>query len=209
MLQLLLRNFPGVHGSDEEVLPYFVVESKDSNLVTRYPWRVGEKIYLRHLVDFGFRVIVIVRDGRDVMVSQRLPGSDDYYIKQSYQWARAVEEYLPAINEMPESVRMAKYEALVTHPEKELLALGDFLGFNSPKDPTHLTTPGDWTTASYVIGDRAYIQSNLIGRWKDPKHKARIRWLLADSVVRESMCRLLVQLGYEKDDSWAEEYSAL
>lgn len=119
----------------------------------------------------GARFVNMLRDGRDVLVSQMNTGAFD---KTPEQIARGWVSTHQRFRQMLESGRMRglelRYESLVTQPEVEVRRLCDFLGVGF--DPAMLEYyKHDLTIygAEHLSADRVSkpIDSTRVGRWRN------------------------------------------
>ena len=62
---------------------------------------------------------------------------------------------------------------------------------------------GDLEQLVFEMGGIHPLSTTSIGRWKQDKHKERIKEQLAAS---PEIVDLLIELGYEQDDEWTKDY---
>lgn len=134
------------------------------------------------------RMIVVLRDGRDVCVSmarharRHSPsaspilaappegGMADALVEQVAQlYAQYAADYFAAGSAHPERVRIVRYEDLRGSPRRELAALLGFLG--APDDPAFVeATVRDHDLGRTSAGggrDRLFLGEGRVGVWKD------------------------------------------
>jgi hypothetical protein len=97
-------------------------------------WADKTPHYVHH-VDFllsvwpDAKVVVLVRDGRDVALSlKRLPFGPNNAWAAAQWWARGVRAGRKAVERHPDRVRCVRYEDIVADPEGEVRSLCGFLG---------------------------------------------------------------------------------
>jgi hypothetical protein len=147
----------------------------------------------------GPRFIVTSRDPRAVLTS-RHSGRPDYYV--SIERWRAIFAHIRYVRVAPD-VTVVDYGDLVRDPRSIQSRLVESIG-EDPAAPfesfTDAVPEGFKTTA--LNGVRPIDTASLY-KWRERQHADRIRELL--SKVPE-LTSLLVEEGYEPDDSWAAGY---
>lgn len=151
--------------------------------------------------DPNLHVVCMIRDPRDVVVSEhgRAPG-------QYYAGLRCWKTYLPFWRKTRDHPRFTtiKYESLVTHPDivqGRLMESMPFLEMEAPFSRYHeVAQPSDMSDMSVAAlrGVRP-IAPTSVGRWRN--HLARVAGQLQ---LHGSISEDLIELGYEEDDSWLE-----
>src|ERR687897_3165379 len=99
-------------------------------------WADKTTHYVHHL-DFLLsvwphaKVVVLVRDGRDVALSlKRLPFGPNNAWAAAQWWARGVRAGRKAVERHPDRVRCVRYEDLAERPSEQVRAVCDFLGLS-------------------------------------------------------------------------------
>jgi len=145
---------------------------------------------IRKLHGNRFRMIHIVRDGRDVILS-RHPRNPGLYWVEPERWIADVREGLKYTSD--DHVYLVRYEDLVTDYETAITGICSFLD---------LPVTGElleWHRHATVRQNRALpkpvseIYGSSIGKWKDPAVAERVNELES----WEEAARLLEKLGYE------------
>jgi|GEM_PF-2886823 len=162
----------------------------------------GYAIIMRDLaVAFpGARFIHIVRDGRDVVNSMihsdhhRNVGCDwalDFRAACK-TWAAHVEAALRYEDTEPRRVLRVYFESVSTGNDEEFKRIHDFLELPYEEATTRLFKEGKRLNSSFSAKERDRM------RWQNS-------WTDEQRALFGRICGpLLVRLGYEKDDSWAE-----
>jgi hypothetical protein len=142
------------------------------------------------------KIIHIVRDGRDVMLSKHPKDSEKYWITPQ-RWVRDVKAGLKFKGHP--SVLTVKYEKLVKNFHETVQKICDFTGenFTEKNYPKEIM---DWTCHTNIKKSRSWrksvreLDSGSIGKWKKPQNRRRAGELLKDPKVKE----LLKELEYIK-----------
>jgi len=142
------------------------------------------------------RVVVLVRDGRDVALSlRRMPFGPNNAWAAAQWWARGVRAGARAQREHPDSVLTVHYEALAERPQEQVQRLCGFLGLGYDEDMLAL----DHVDPTLIVPDQAAwfptlfdgINTSAVGRWQREMSR-RDRRIFAALAGAE-----LEQLGYE------------
>ena len=155
--------------------------------------------HVRHIAemlnDFGrrARIIHIVRDGRDVVLS-RHPIYGQNYVSIE-RWINDVKAGL-AFEKHPQ-VLTIKYEALVLNPEKETQRISDFLRLNKGLDFVNFYIKTSSKEHNALFAPVQGLYSDSIGVWRKSSST------MTDAFVsNRDAYNLLMRLGYlEKDSS--------
>ena len=119
----------------------------------------------------GARIVVLVRDGRDVALSlRRMPFGPNNAWAAAQWWARGVRAGARAQREHPEAVLTVHYEALAQHPQEEVRRLCGFLGLGYDEDMLAL----DHVDTALIVPEQAAwfptlfdgINTSAVGRWR-------------------------------------------
>jgi hypothetical protein len=138
---------------------------------------------------YNYRIISMVRDPRDVLVSKHASDLSKYWVSP-IAVIRNCEEYLKNLNN-PE-VLFVRYEDLVTNPYREMNRISFFTGFtyrNSFTDFYKLEVATHPIHKS-LNGPRK-IDTYSIGNWKRKEHRRRMKEVMTDQLKD-----YIVKLGY-------------
>jgi len=161
------------------------------------PNNVRELEYIFREFRNRVKIILMIRDGRDVITSLH-PLRKGYYITVE-RWIKDTALTLSYMNH--ENVLIVPYESLILHFEYTMRKILDFTG--NDFDPKVL----EFTRFSGVQSHDAFhgqklkgISSGSLERWKDDKHKERVRLLTTNAEAMEIMNQLeQYQKQFEKD----------
>jgi Sulfotransferase family len=154
----------------------------------------------------GARVVVLVRDGRDVALSlQRMPFGPNNAWAAAQWWARGIRAGARAQREHPEAVLTVRYEDLAARPRDEVPRLCAFLGLRYAEDMLAL----EKTDPTRIVPDQASwfptlfegINTQAVGRWRREMSRRDQRIFAALAGVE------LEQLGYDAAREPAAELS--
>jgi hypothetical protein len=155
----------------------------------------------------GARIVVLVRDGRDVALSlRRMPFGPNNAWAAAQWWARGVRAGARAAREHPDAVLTVHYESLAQRPQEEVQRLCGFLGLGYDADMLAL----DNVDPALIVPDQAAwfptlfdgINTSAVERWKR-EMSARDRRIFAALAGAE-----LRLLGYEVPAGEAPAVSA-
>ena len=173
--------------------------------------------YIGHLFDNipGLRIVVMVRDGRDVVCSmkvrwQQTDGSESAFAKGLNRWTKENLQWLK--HQDHSRVLMVKYEELVKDLEPTITTVLGFLGegFEPAIMDFHLSNK-NYLHQSQVDTAPEAVQRNIklfrnwqvhqpifdgSGRWKSEMSENE------KSTFKETVGELLIRLGYVHDLSW-------
>lgn len=139
----------------------------------------------------NFRLIHIIRDGRDVVLSKHPTRKDEYWVEPS-RWVRDVKMGL-AKKEHP-AVLTIKYEDLIKRYEKTVEGICRFLDIPVSNEIIN------WHQFTTVRKNRALyspiqqINDSSIGKYALPEHAERLKYFMEN----EEAVGLLKDLGYLK-----------
>lgn len=137
-----------------------------------------------------FKLIHIIRDGRDVVLSIHPTDRTRYWVEPS-RWVHDVQKGLD-FKEHP-NVHTIKYEDLLMNYPKVMEGIAHFLSLDFSQELKQ------WHKHAKVRRNRAYfsevgkIQTKSIGKWKRTKDQQRVKQLYDEPGALE----LLERLGYE------------
>lgn len=167
-------------------------------------------------------LIASLRDPRDLVTSKHKSVPDDYFVGADHCYfapvGRKPEFTAPGIIPIhnaivqtvnsglfPQGVFLLKYENLVADPAgvQRLLAEnldmefeGSFSDFHKAAIPEGL---------SRALNGVRPVEVNRVQKWRKPEHRARV----IDQFTRfPDLHKIVVGLGYEKDESWFDDFKA-
>lgn len=168
---------------------------------------------IKDILAAGFKIIYIIRDGRDIMVSHH-PKRDRRYHVNPVRWIETSAEILEYLDNP--RVLLIEYEDFVSDTEKAMELISKFLrveysqnykNFHEDKEIAEgIDIKGHMATG---LGDKGArpISKDSTGNWKLKEHKDRISSLVnGPKEDFERFCDLLIKFGYEKDNSWADAF---
>jgi hypothetical protein len=149
------------------------------------------------------KIILMLRDPRDVLTSQRkMSGRDrEEYVVGFARWRKYYQHFRMQWDRCDSL--LVRYEKLVTEVETEQKRIETFTG-----EPTVVSfrsfheVPRSDFDISTLNGLRP-VENSLLCRWKQPRHRERIA-----AALREipELPRALRELHYESDESWIEQW---
>jgi hypothetical protein len=148
------------------------------------------------------RIVVLVRDGRDVALSIRaVPFGPNNVYAAARWWARGIRAGIEAERRFPEQVLTVRYEDLVADPETHVGRVCEHLGlgYNSEMLAIERSGPGKVVPgqAAWFAGVSEGITNAASGLWRTemPEADRRVVVAVAGAELRE--------LGYEADEGAA------
>lgn len=149
------------------------------------------------------RVILMVRDPRDVLTSRHVLRGPEAYFQDIAEW-REYHAYYRYHKDQPDTM-VLRYEDLVGDTDAVQKRIDEFTGEVSerPYKEFHKEKREDFDTIP-LNGVRP-VDQKTVGRWATAKHAGRI-----EQILREvpDFPQVLVELGYEKDEGWVERWRA-
>ncbi len=149
------------------------------------------------------RFIVMNRDPRSVLTSVHVSQPGNYWVSVSrwrhcflhWKWACQFPDVLPI-----------RYEDLVTRPNDVESQIKDFTGWTTsqPFQSFHEEIPRSFDVRA--LNGLRELDADNRNRWRQECHRARIQALLSEL---PELPDVLIELGYEKDDSWTCEYTGI
>ena len=159
-------------------------------------WLKFVKTSFLHYYVESLKVIICVRDGRDVLTSYHYLKPNEYWVKPK-RWIKAVHRMLPLRNHA--NVLIVKYENLVKQPHEEMNRIGKFLKLSFAHDwieNFYKEIPPDlWMTLP--LNSVRPIDQKSVGRWMNPGHQHRIE-IIYEKWGSE-IDQLLSELGYRQN----------
>lgn len=139
---------------------------------------------------YGYKVIFMVRDPRDVLVSKHNSNKDIYWVELKYIF-RLCKEYLKNIHNP--NVIFIRYEDFVTQPERELDRISSFIGCSYHKDFYKFFERKEAKVKeNQSLGTPRKIDTFSIGNWRREEHQERIK-----EVSSDILDYYIYRLGYE------------
>lgn len=164
---------------------------------SKYPglWRVLEEAFEYY---DGLRVVYLVRDPRDVVLSFKNSNIEFYHpYFSANRWREEQERGLTLMEDRPGCVHLVRYEDLLQQPETEVAAICDFLRVPFEEAMLYYYETEDAKAASESSGLLENLQmpikSDNYGKYRDALPEEEV--LLTESIVREEM----EQFGYEPE----------
>jgi hypothetical protein len=145
------------------------------------------------------RFVLSVRDPRAVLTSVHVRRSG--YKVPAAKW-RAVYEHL-TYNRQFDDVLVVEYRDLVERPAVVQQCLAEFVG-HAPSlsfDRFHEAVPAGFDLTA--LNGLRPLDPSTLDRWRADEHRDRIREILREL---PELPQLLIELGYEADDSWVRAY---
>ena len=155
---------------------------------------------LTSLLQKGFLIINIIRDGRDVLVSRHPEDPARYWVTPE-RWLAAINDTLKEKHN--KRILVVKYELLVENPGAVLDQIADFLGVPCKKDFLNFyknPRVADYLNTTSLQGARP-VNADSVGAWKKLEHSQRMDEI--NTSRGEELNRALRELGYIQDqDEW-------
>lgn len=179
----------------------FCQDPKFDTFVVKSPVEFSRGCNLLIIVCEGYKVIQIMRDGRDCLVSKK---NDKYWWMGIDKWNIAAENFLKI--EKEPNVFSIYYEDLAEQPTKVINQIGNFIGkkFDGNWDRIY---KGLSKERIVQLDNRARpISADRIGNWHKNEHKERLKKELKKSRKETyKFASLLILLDYEQNDEWLGE----
>jgi Sulfotransferase domain len=144
------------------------------------------------------KAIVLVRDPRDMLTSNHTSHARRYF-QDLDEW-KSLHAAFRAQKDQTD-VLVIKYEELVADVPRMQKQIENFTGekMARPFDEFHQNKKEEFD-ASALNGIRP-VDRKGIGRWRAPEHRERIKEILQQV---PDLPAILIELGYETDDSWKQ-----
>ncbi len=147
------------------------------------------------------KTILMLRDPRDLLTSQRKTGGPVGYCVGLERWRNYYEAFCQHVNDC--NTLLVRYEQLVAQPAQEQLRIEKFCGqeMGVPFDQFHSIDRPTFDTST--LNGLRPIEQSLVGRWAALEHYDRV-----EQALRElpELPDALVRLGYETDNSWIDAW---
>lgn len=147
------------------------------------------------------KILLMLRDPRDVLTSRRKTGGPAGYVVSSERWRKYHRAFVRHQNDP--DVLVVRYEDLVADVDREQRRIEKFTGqtmtvpfakFNEVERP-------DFDTST--LNGLRPIEQTLVARWARADHRERIEQVLAEL---PELPQALIDLGYAADTQWIEEW---
>lgn len=147
------------------------------------------------------RVILMLRDPRDVLTSRRQTGGPPGYCVGVERWRKYYAAFLRHQN--TSDVCVVRYERLVADVQAEQERIESFTGERGqvPFSRFCEIERPDFDTST--LNGLRPAETSLVARWMRPEHRDRVRHVLQEM---PELPDALVQLGYERDTCWVQQW---
>ena len=152
---------------------------------------------IKDFTDRGVKVIVMLRDGRDVIVSKHNSNNKSDYWCSPERWINSVQGLIEIIGVVPSNMlHIVRYENLTIDLESEMNLLEQFVGL--PLDESYSTFYEKHQQQNQITHAMNGVRpvSKNSGQWKLPEHSNRIKEVM-NGEFGEQFKYKLEQLGYE------------
>lgn len=220
LLQIIISSFKNINICHEEKNPFSGIPPNEIKANKIYVRKCPQGQYIdqsqRYLGDFlkrekimtigdvindNWKVVYISRDGRDTCVSKHGLNNDVYWARP-WQWIASHDNAKKFYNN--EKLLFIKYEELVQNHNEIVSKIEKFIGSKSINYNEHYKKFSKNTQVKNAVKKLRPIDDNSVGNWKNDEHRDRIKQILEEH--KEDFCRVLIELGYEKDDAWCEGF---
>ena len=153
----------------------------------------------KSLIDFineGVKLIVMLRDGRDVVVSRHKSEPSSYWCGPK-RWINSIEELLSALAlDKKEMIHIVRYENLTIDFQSEMKELQKFVGLEL--DSNYINFHNEHQKANQITWAMNGIRpvSPNSGMWQMEEHQIRINEVLNDNDSGYRFKELLKKTGY-------------
>lgn len=196
-----------------ESIYYIPNIDRNKNLIIKRPIQeIGHDEYesISDMINCGFTILYLIRDGRDVMVSKHPPDTETYHVSPK-RWIETINDLM---NNHDKNIYVIKYEDMVARPKVTMDYISNIIGnkysqeyngfyLDIPDSP--MITGGHMKSGFGFKGTRP-IQEDSIGNWKLPSHTQRMRDIVRSEYIC-NICDLLIRFGYEKDNEWINRFT--
>lgn len=157
--------------------------SKDHVLVIKKPYLTHDNIgyfNLERLLDSGWRVIWMIRDGRDVIVSQNHHVSPERWIFTNFEMLKSIGH---------ESILLVRYENICLNPRKEMDRIKAFVGQDYQEGFEEFYTSMQESPMNAGIVARPIDTSSIGSHQNEPEY--------IQNALNKDFNKLLTLFGYE------------
>jgi hypothetical protein len=173
-------------------------------LISKVPHDVFRLEGLRHFYahrEARLRILLVLRDPRDVLTSQRKTGGPEGYVVSPGRWQRYFRAYIEHRHDP--DVLEVRYEDLVSSITVQQSRIERFLDLQMqwPFEQFHEVDRPDFDTST--LNGLRPVERSLVSRWAAEQHRPRI-----ELVLRElpELPQALIDLGYERDAGWIRQW---
>jgi hypothetical protein len=147
------------------------------------------------------KIILMQRDPRDLLTSQRKKGDSMEYVGVARNW-KGYYTYFLQQRAAPD-ILLVRYEDLVNSVDSEQNRIEDFVQekMSVPFEKFITVQRKDFDTST-LCGLRP-LDTTCIARWQQPCHAARMRQMLDEL---PDLPEAVQELGYETNSDWANAY---
>jgi len=193
VMRRLLISFEGCRVNVKVPEEHPIIDTTDYN-VKKQPFgyfkRFAPKYSYEELInEYGYKIISMVRDPRDVLVSIHKSKPDDYWVEPRIV-IRNCREYLRNVNNR--DVLFIRYEHLVTNVVEQLDKIANFIGHPYGDDYKNwYKFPDEEANINLSLNSPRPLDTSSIGNWNKPEHVERIK-----AVMTDELRYFIVKLGY-------------
>lgn len=123
-----------------------------------------------------YRFIIIVRDGRDVILSKHPHDSDKYYHVEPEEWVHDVEEGMKYRDR--ENFLCIQYESLIDDFQNTMARVCDHLGIAMTDEIANFYEHATVRRNPAYFTGLEKMHNKSIGKWKNPENRDRVEELL-------------------------------
>jgi len=124
-----------------------------------------------------YRFIHIVRDGRDVILSRHAYNDERFYHVEPNEWVQDVQEGMKYIDR--ENFLTIRYESLINDFQNTMSLVCDHLGIEMSNEISNFYEHATVRKSPAYFSGLERMHDKSIGKWKNPKNKARVDELLS------------------------------
>lgn len=201
LLQLMLENaLPQARRFGREVAGWRAATYAWRNhpvVISKVPhdlFRLGplRNFYVRRRA--ALKIILMQRDPRDVLTSQRKTGGPVGYCVSCERWRAYFKAFLSERD--TEDCLVVRYEDLVGDPDRQQERIEKFTGeaMCLPFSGFHTTRRPDFRTDT--LNGLRPVETSLVARWRRDEHRRRVEHVVQNL---PELPRALVELGYEPE----------
>lgn len=204
LLQMMLENaYPGARRFGCEVGAWRAATYAFRNhplMLSKVPHDVARLDAVRNFYagrSAKAKIIVVIRDPRNVLTSRRNFNGVTRYCVDAARWRHHYQHVRRNMN--APDVLVVRYENMVRDVDLEQSRIEAFVGekISHPFRAFHEIERADFDMAP--LNGLRPVESSLLQRWRAPEHRARIEQMLSElHELRDA----LVELGYEQDHHW-------
>lgn len=195
MLLFMCTYFNDVHVyTSREVHPFQFFNQSIKNFprtMAKEPYGLyhttGREYTFKQMIERNYKIIVCLRDPRDVLVSKHKNDMSRYWVEPVWI-ERCLNDLLP-LKEHP-NIIIIKYEDLVLNPKVEMERLSQFLGLTLREGYLNFHTHPD-TKKWNSLGQIRAVEPSRVKNWQNPEHAERLKKDLNSRIIS-----LMKEFGY-------------